>query len=316
MTDAGQAPATITGNGTYNASFQITSGDGTGSIECLILKTDLNAYSYSPEGTSDPLADCGINITIDKIMIDGTEITYNGPSDGAFRLDDDGKTLRVNIYNTWTYPTVADISKEVSWTDTMEVTFTVSGLPGGEVVTTESTDVTTTTTATTTVSDTTQSTTKTTESSAPSIDGYSWVAGEYWAEPGADLEITPKVYNCPGDLMTIGFDFDEEPLFGSGAIVLSPYGDTDGELGDAYPSFTNMYFHISKLHAGGTDKNNGDNGVPAAADGSIIATMYMNVADKAAVEAAAKSLGLELKSDADKGSYYAFPLNFDSSVDP
>ncbi|MBQ8724697.1 MAG: dockerin type I repeat-containing protein, partial [Oscillospiraceae bacterium] len=53
-----------------------------------------------------------------------------------------------------------------------------------------------------------------------------------------------------------------------------------------------------------------------AADGSIIATMYMNVADKDTVVAAAESLGLELKSDADKGSYYAFPLNFDPSIDP
>jgi hypothetical protein len=145
---------------------------------------------------------------------------------------------------------------------------------------------------------------------------YTWEAGEYWVEPGGELAISPTVYNCPGDLMTIGFDFDEAPLFGTGAVILSEYGNEDGILGTAYPSFTNMAFHVSKLHAGGTDKENGELGVAAAADGSQIATMYMNIADEETVKAAAESLGLKLQEDAEHGTYYAFPLNFDYSVDP
>jgi hypothetical protein len=145
---------------------------------------------------------------------------------------------------------------------------------------------------------------------------YTWEAGEYWVEPGGELAISPTVYNCPGDLMTIGFDFDEAPLFGTGAVILSEYGNEDGILGTAYPSFTNMAFHVSKLHAGGTDKDNGEKGVAAAADGSQIATMYMNIADEETVKAAAESLGLKLQEDAEHGTYYAFPLNFDYSVDP
>ncbi len=147
-------------------------------------------------------------------------------------------------------------------------------------------------------------------------EAYTWEAGEYWVEPGGELAIAPTVYNCPGDLMTIGFDFDEAPLFDSGAVVLSEFGSEDGILGTAYPTFTNMAFNIPALHAGGTDKDNGEIGVAAAADGSTLGTMYMNVADEEAVKAAAESLGLKLQEDAEHGTYYAFPLNFDSSIDP
>ena len=153
--DAGQIPAKVTGNGQYTASFQITEGDGTGSIECLILDTDINAYAYAPEGTSDPLTDCGIMITIDSITIDGVELAYTGPTDGAYRLSDNGSTIRLNILNTWSSPKISDIdASEISWTDTLSVTFTVSGLPGGEVVTTTESTTTTTTTTTTATSQT------------------------------------------------------------------------------------------------------------------------------------------------------------------
>ena len=183
--------------------------------------------------------------------------------------------------------------------------------------TTTTTATTTTTTATTTTTTATVSTTgPAVTTGTPSLDGYSWVAGEYWANPGDQVEIAPTVYNCPGDLMTIGFDFIEDPLIGSGAITLTEFGDTDGELGTAYPTFTNMYFHISALHAGGTDKNNGEKGVAAAEDGSTLGIMYVNVADKDTVVAAAEKLGLKLQKDDEHGTYYAFPLEFDQSIDP
>ncbi|MDD6268712.1 MAG: dockerin type I repeat-containing protein, partial [Oscillospiraceae bacterium] len=64
----------------------------------------------------------------------------------------------------------------------------------------------------------------------------------------------------------------------------------------------------------GTDADKGMNGVPAAADGSALAQMYYDVADEASVIAAAQSLGLTLKSDAEHGSYYSFPLSFDKGL--
>ena len=168
--DLGGAECEFSTDGSYSAS--VTMANGSGTVELMVLETNLNAYSYAPEKASckaGSLPDgCTVSIKIDSIEVKQTSgssytIDYNGPSDGALRLSDNGSTVRVNILNQWTNPKVADIEKNLSAKgglaagDVVTVNFTVSGIAGGgngggENGTTAPTDgetgVTTTTTAT------------------------------------------------------------------------------------------------------------------------------------------------------------------------
>lgn len=49
--------ATITGDGVYSTSVTIPEDKGSETIEFLMLSTDINAYAFAPEGTSNPVAD-------------------------------------------------------------------------------------------------------------------------------------------------------------------------------------------------------------------------------------------------------------------
>ncbi|MBQ8687753.1 MAG: hypothetical protein IJ512_04280 [Ruminococcus sp.] len=57
-----------------------------------------------------------------------TDIPYLGPTDGALCANDDGSTVRMNIYNEWISSPVKDINNVVNVIDYIEVTFTISGL--------------------------------------------------------------------------------------------------------------------------------------------------------------------------------------------
>lgn len=167
----GVNPVAITGNGSYTASYLIPEGDGTGSIECLILDSDINVYQFLPEDYDgdDRVKDCGVVFTVDKVTLDGEEIAYTGPTDGSLTYGNDGVSLRRNILNSWISSPVNDIDgSEVTLTKIIEIHFTVSGLPGegGETTTssetTTSESTTTTTTTTTTETETTAATTTST----------------------------------------------------------------------------------------------------------------------------------------------------------
>lgn len=115
----------VTGDGSY--SLELTFNEATESKSgtgALIMSTDINAFDYDPNGVP---ANTGINITIDSIKIDDKEVEYTGPSDGAFTLNDDGSTLRYNIYNVWGN-SVEDMSFDFSVEKNIVVNFSVSGL--------------------------------------------------------------------------------------------------------------------------------------------------------------------------------------------
>ena len=57
-----------------------------------------------------------------------TNITYNGPSAGSLATDNDGVSLRRNILNVWTDPSISDMDEMTAVVDHITVTFTVSGL--------------------------------------------------------------------------------------------------------------------------------------------------------------------------------------------
>ena len=114
-----------------------------------MLSTDINAYAFAPEGSSNPVADGTAKITINSIKVvrvgSGEEaaIAYNGPSEHSMFLNDDGRTLRVNILNTWaTAQNTTDIDPNVpgglAAGDKVVVDFAVSGInAGGGTATTD-----------------------------------------------------------------------------------------------------------------------------------------------------------------------------------
>ncbi len=128
----------VDGDGTYTATLVIPEDfGGTDSISCFYLSTDINAYAYVEDGLN-PWESGTANVVVDSITIDhaadGTseDIAYNGPSEGALFKENNGTDLRVNIYNTWTNPSITDISETLPTGlfagDTLSVTFTVSGI--------------------------------------------------------------------------------------------------------------------------------------------------------------------------------------------
>lgn len=55
------------------------------------------------------------------------EIAYTGPSDGALAFENDGSSLRMNIFNEWGID-IKDIENKGDFSEKISVTFTVSGL--------------------------------------------------------------------------------------------------------------------------------------------------------------------------------------------
>ena len=165
------ADATFTGNGTYTVSVTVAHGSDTieNTIEQLMLETDINSYAFAPKEAETVKGTlptgCTVSIVINSITVkqasgSSYSIPYNGASKGALCQGDNGSSIRVNILNAQTTPKVSDISNDLSKQgglaggDTVEVSFTVSGLDadgnGGEGNTDPATTTTTTATTTTT----------------------------------------------------------------------------------------------------------------------------------------------------------------------
>lgn len=161
------ADATFTGNGTYTVSVTVANGSDT--IEQLMLETDINSYAFAPKEAETVKGTlptgCTVSIVINSITVKQASgssypIPYNGASKGALCQGDNDSSIRVNILNAQTTPKVSDISNDLSKLgglaggDTVEVSFTVSGLDadgnGGEGNTDPATTTTTTATTTTT----------------------------------------------------------------------------------------------------------------------------------------------------------------------
>ena len=118
----------ITGNGSYTVNWKLDQGSD--SVSCLILKTDINLYDYAPEDvTAEKLLDeSSAKIVIDSVSVDGVPISYK-MSDGAFTVDDDGSTIRVNLMNEWGQKVnIYDVPAKTNIAESISVSFTVSGL--------------------------------------------------------------------------------------------------------------------------------------------------------------------------------------------
>ena len=120
--------ASITGNGSYTVNWKLDQGSD--SVSCLILKTDINLYDYAPEDVAAEklLDESSAKIVIDSVSVDGAPISYK-MSDGAFTVDDDGSTIRVNLMNEWGQKVnIYDVPAKTNIAESISVSFTVSGL--------------------------------------------------------------------------------------------------------------------------------------------------------------------------------------------
>ncbi|MFR0949316.1 MAG: hypothetical protein ACLSFT_01235 [Ruminococcus callidus] len=110
----------------YTASWEIT-GDGTGSIEFLMLEFDTNDDHFITKDTYPDLA-----ITIDSVKVDGNEVDYkmsDNAVDYKYYANDTG-TTRAYLLNTWNASgrKVTDISAETAVAQSVEVTFSVANV--------------------------------------------------------------------------------------------------------------------------------------------------------------------------------------------
>lgn len=133
--------ATFNGNGTYEATVVVPEDNGSETLELLILSTNINGYAFVEEG-KDMLTEGTAKITVDSVKIlhvDGSEeaLPYSGPSEGAFSTENNGTSLRMNIFNEWGN-SVRDIPNKpdngfpgLISGDTLKVTFTVDGINAG-----------------------------------------------------------------------------------------------------------------------------------------------------------------------------------------
>ncbi len=159
----------LSADGSYSTSYTFTIGTAT--LEALVFDSNINLYSFAPEGTTDVATDTSVRMTIDAIKIvrvgGGEEaIPYNGPSATAFRAGDDGTCMRVNVLNTWTTGPISDIDGAnlpgggIMEGDKIVVDWTITGLGNGSGG--ENNDNTGDTTTTTTTSGDGSGTTTTT----------------------------------------------------------------------------------------------------------------------------------------------------------
>ena len=106
--------ASITGNGSYTVNWKLDQGSD--SVSCLILKTDINLYDYAPEDvTAEKLLDeSSAKIVIDSVSVDGAPISYK---------------IRVNLMNEWGQKVnIYDVPAKTNIAESISVSFTVSGL--------------------------------------------------------------------------------------------------------------------------------------------------------------------------------------------
>lgn len=129
--DIKSAPAVISGDGQYTTTLTL-GGDGTGTIEFLILELDANSENYITQDTYPDM-----KIEINSIKADGVEQNFTADADGGidykYYEDGTGKT-RVYLCNTWSTVNGGKslgLSGTTPVTKSIDVTFTISGIEAG-----------------------------------------------------------------------------------------------------------------------------------------------------------------------------------------
>ncbi len=110
-------------SGTYTINIDATGETKAGDL-ALFLDSDVNVYDFKVNEDSTGIKDGTLNVTINSIKVDGTEVAYTY-EEGALTTMDDGKSMRLNIVNPWTKPTIQGIDPEFTVNEGISITFTV-----------------------------------------------------------------------------------------------------------------------------------------------------------------------------------------------
>ena len=138
-------------------------------------------------------------------------------------------------------------------------------------------------------------------------------AKRFFANPGQEYaEIPLNLYNVPDtEGITVAFKTDNE---GAATLALLNANSDTYQSYDAVDAFVNLgkWEENPKgftwgVPSSGTAKVLGSE-VP---DGTAFLTLYYNIPDEDTVKSIAQANGLELKQDAEHGTYYEFPLVFE-----
>ncbi|MBQ8823806.1 MAG: glycoside hydrolase family 9 protein [Ruminococcus sp.] len=176
------------------------------------------------------------------------------------------------------------------------------------VVTTTSSKATTTTTKATTTTVTTKATTTTQD--VPKPDGYGWDIGKNFVEAGqANAKVlAPTVFNS---IEVTGNVAALKPSAAAQALLdASTYKKYERNFD--YEAILTWAIEPGVL-AWSFGKQDSEPAVYTP-DGEAIVEFYYDLADEATVKAIAQEYGLELKSDAEHGSYYEFPVGWDTEA--
>ena len=134
-----------------------------------------------------------------------------------------------------------------------------------------------------------------------------------FANPGQEYaEVPLNLYNVPDtEGITVAFKTDNE---GAATLALLNANSDTYQSYDAVDAFVNLgkWEENPKgftwgVPSSGTAKVLGSE-VP---DGTAFLTLYYNIPDEATVKSIAQANGLEVKQDAEHGTYYEFPLVFE-----
>jgi hypothetical protein len=136
--DADGPSCTVTGDGSYSLTYTYTGNEDIlndpsegGDNVAVILLLDFDTYTLGDGTTAEGT---GIVLNVTSVTLGGTDLNYSGSCVApAYTRADDGKTLKLNIYNTWNKAQYTqDISNLTSKTiksgETLTVNFNVSGL--------------------------------------------------------------------------------------------------------------------------------------------------------------------------------------------
>lgn len=121
----GTAPSiNVTGDNSYSIEWSISEPTTAieGSTE-MYLSTDINVDDFTSDGE---VASTGIDIVIDSIEVDGSEVAYTR-SDDAY-IKDDNSNIKLKVYDEWSDPYVTDIDMNFEATNNIKVNFTITGL--------------------------------------------------------------------------------------------------------------------------------------------------------------------------------------------
>lgn len=110
----------IKGDGQYTAVFNMA--EPTGSIECLILQTNINIYQLDVTNPASA-AECGITVKVDKIVADGDTTTTGGDTQNPTQAPTDN--------NGGSNPTTTQAQYNLNNTQTTTAANNTSGSTSG-----------------------------------------------------------------------------------------------------------------------------------------------------------------------------------------